>query len=125
MRFGRTVIVLAATLLAVGCGDKITNVTEPACCPTAVCPTPTPTPKPTPTPTPPPCEVRWEKQPPEVTYSPWSACKKIELVVANCTAKCNQSRTKTTIVNEKNSCNGRIREKSKKVETETRECECS
>lgn len=83
-------------------------------------PTPTPTPTPTPSPTPPPCVEEWVEQEPIITYGEWGKCESLQGVVQSCA----QTRTKTTVINEKNSCTGEVREKSRKVETESQSCEC-
>jgi hypothetical protein len=68
------------------------------------------------------CVEEWIEQEPVVTYGEWSECRAIPTVSD---AQCAQTRTKTTVINEKNSCTNEVREKSRKTENESQPCTCA
>lgn len=69
------------------------------------------------------CVPEWKELEPEITYGEWGECKKDETCVPP-VLTCSQTRTKTTVIKEQNTCTKEIREKSRKTDTESRPCEC-
>ncbi len=71
----------------------------------------------------------WVPQSPIVTYGEWGECAPIvgASSVKSRSAEvpqCQRSRTKTTVINEVNSCTEKTREKSRVVTTESEPCDC-
>lgn len=74
-----------------------------------------------------PCVEEWKELKPEITYGEWSECSKPSDrdIFEGCSPeKCYQTRVKTTVIKEQNSCTEVVREKSRKEEKEQKECPC-
>lgn len=66
------------------------------------------------------CVETWVEQEPVVTYTEWSTCS-----VPGEDGKCSQTRTKRTVINEKNSCTSAVRVKSDTTTEEKQACTCA